>query len=177
MSMALTLSKSGEGIATLAGQYQASLEATIRRLLDVGTEPMAAVFFRWKLKPTQKKKGIGYKDQPLLFGGDPEEEARELMKLRVEYALMGGGYDPHIPIDKSVENAGVIYEASVRNICLDAEEELDLGPCRGRYRISAIPVFTQDCEMGPNGERSIVAIIRPLEKQMKRDERMLTLGV
>ena len=168
---------SAEGIARLASQYRASLEATIRRLLDISTEPMAAVFFRWKLKPVQKKKGIGCKDQPSLFGDDPVVEARLLMKLRVDYALTGGGFALHIPPEKSVESKGVIYDASVGNICLDAEEELDLGPCYGRFRISAIPLFTEDAAVGRTGERSVVAIIRPLEKAVGPSERTLTLGL
>ena len=138
---------------------------------------MAAVFFRWKLKPAQKKKGIGCKDQPTLFGDDPEEEARALMKLRVDYALAGGGFALHIPPEKSVESKGVIYDASVGNICLDAEEELDLGPCYGRFRISAIPLFTEDGAVDRTGERSVVAIIRPMEKAVVPSERTLTLGL
>jgi hypothetical protein len=159
---ATELAMTADGIARLAEQYQASPEATIRRLLDLSKEPMAAVFFRWKLKPAQHRKGIGRKDQLNLFGVDPEEEARALMKLRVEYALPGGGFAPHIPQDKSIDSVGVIFEASTGNCCRDGEEVLDLGPCRERFRISAIPVFTDDDMLGPKGEKAVVAVLRPV---------------
>ena len=151
-----------EGIARLATEYKASLEATLRRLLDLSAEPIAAVYFRWKIKPAQKRKGIGRKDQPSLFGDDPEEEAKALMKLRVEYALQSDGFELHIPQEKSVESTSVIYRAGAGNACLDAEEELDLGPCRGRFRISAIPVFTEEEILGPKGEKGVVAVLRPV---------------
>ena len=149
-----------EGIARLATQYQASLEATLRRLLDLSDEPTAAVFLRWKLKPAQKKKGAGRKDQPNLFGDDPEEERRALVKLRVEYALASDSFDLYIPPDKSVESVGVIFDSSAGDCCLDAEEELDLGSCRGKFRISVIPMYTEDETLGPNGEKAVVAVLR-----------------
>ena len=149
-----------EGIARLANQYQASLEATLRRIIDLSDQPMAAVFFRWKLKPTQKRKGIGCADQLSLFGDDPTEQAKSYLKLRVDYALATEDFGLHIPVDKSIESKGVIFEASQGNRCLDATEDLDLGPCRGRFKINAIPVFTDDEIEGPSGEKAVVAVLR-----------------
>ena len=61
----------------------------------------AAVFFSWKLKPTQQKT-VGLRDQGRLFG-DPIEEARRAKKLRVDYSIPSAefaavGY--YIPSDK-----------------------------------------------------------------------------
>jgi Zn-dependent peptidase ImmA (M78 family) len=171
------LARGAEGMAQLAADYQGSLEATLRRLVDLDLEPTAAVCFRWKLKPAQRHKGVGRKDQPGLFGDDLQDEAKALMKLRVEYALASEGFGLHIPREKSVESAGVIFDASVRNVCLDAEEELDLGPCRGRFRISAIPVFTDDQNLGPNGEKAVFAVLRPATTPRAGSEAVPPLGL
>jgi hypothetical protein len=116
-----------------------------------------------RLQPSQIQQGIGRKDQPDMYGADPEEEARALLRLRVEYSIASGSFDLHIPRDKSVESAGTIYTASASNSCVDGEEDLDLGPCWGMFGISALPVFTEESALGPNGEKSVVAVIRPAE--------------
>jgi hypothetical protein len=161
------LGSSAQGMADLAEQYKASPEATVRRMVGISKEPVAAVLFQWKLKPAQIKKGFGRKDQPNLFGTDPEEEARVLLKLRVEYSIANNAFDLHIPRDKSVESAGVIYQASAGNCCSDGEEQLDLGPCRGMFRISALPFFTDEDALGTNGEKSVLAVIRPLQQRQR----------
>lgn len=159
------LGRTAQGVAELAEQYKASVEATVLRMVDISKEPVAAVLFQWKLKPVQTRKGIGRKDQPNLFGTDPEEEARALLKLRVEYSVASSTFDLHIPRDKSVENAGVIYQAAAGDCCSDGEEQLDLGPCQGKFRICALPFFTDDDSLGPNGEKSVLAIVRPMQQR------------
>lgn len=161
------LGSNAQGLAELAERYKASLEATVRRIVDISKEPVAAVLFQWKLKPAQTRKGIGRKDQPNLFGTAPEEEARVLLKLRVEYSVASSTFDLHIPHDKSVESTGVIYAAAAGNCCSDGEEQLDLGPCQGRFRINALPFFTDDDAFGPNGEKSVLAVIRPLQRKQR----------
>jgi hypothetical protein len=136
-------------------------------MVDISKEPVAAVLFQWKLKPAQTRNGIGRKDQPNLFGTDPEEEARAMLKLRVEYSVPSSTFDLHIPRDKSVESAGVIYQAAAGNSCADGEEQLDLGPCHGKFRISALPFFTGDDAVGPKGEKSVLAVIRPLQQRQR----------
>src|SRR5690606_31829532 len=42
------------GITTLATKYRASREAVLRRFAETSARCVAAVFFQWKLKPTQK---------------------------------------------------------------------------------------------------------------------------
>jgi hypothetical protein len=165
---AAQLGQSTLGILKLAEKYEASLEATVRRLVDTSTEAVAAVFFRWKLKPTQTRKGIGRKDQPDLFGLNPEEEARTMLRLRVEYSLASSAFAFHIPRDKSVESEGAIYDAAASNRCVDAEESLDLGPCRGDFCISAMPLFTEEDALGPKGEKAVVAVIRPQKYKERR---------
>ena len=45
---------SAERLSFLAGRYKASPEATVRRFIDLTPGPVAAVFFSWKLKPSEK---------------------------------------------------------------------------------------------------------------------------
>jgi Zn-dependent peptidase ImmA (M78 family) len=169
---AVECAATAHGIVELATLYGASLEATIRRLVDVVDEPMAAVFFSWKHKPSQKKRGVGSKDQMTLFGTDPEEDARELLRLRVDYALATRTFDAHVPADKSVDSSSSIHRASVDNLCLDADEILDLGPCRGAFRISTVPLFTEEGCAGPRGERQVVAILRPRGERIRAAARL-----
>ena len=44
-----------EELAELADDFQASRESTVRRFVELHTEPLAAVFFSWKLKPTEER--------------------------------------------------------------------------------------------------------------------------
>src|SRR5205807_2495947 len=108
---------------------------------------------------------------PNFFGTSPEEERRALSKLRVEYSISSPSFEQtgtFIPADKSVENSGIIYEAAASNSCRAGECEIDLGPCSGYFRISAIPLFTLDDAVGPAGERNVVAILEPLESRPKK---------
>jgi IrrE N-terminal-like domain len=155
---------SAAALAALAEKYQASREATIRRYAETSHENVLAVFFGWKLKPTQERKFR--EDQPSLFGVGPAEQARAMRKLRVEYCIPSLLFEAnrlHVPGDKSIENTGVIYEAAAQRCYVDGEEELDLGSsCRGRFRIRAIPLYSAEEERGPNGENAVVAVIEPL---------------
>ena len=156
------LADTASGISELARRYGASPEATIRRLVDLSRDPMAAVFFSWKHKPVQKRKGIGSTQQATMSWMDPEEHAKDLLRLRVDYSVCGGGFSLHIPADKSVDGESVIRRASTERGCFDAEESLDLGPCRGIFRVSVLPLFTEDGALGPKGESTVVAVLRPI---------------
>ena len=159
---AARLAGTAEGILRLARQYEASPEATIRRLVDVSPSPCAAVFLAWKLKPVQERRFAGTRGQTCMFDIDPAADARALRELRVDYcvaseAFRAGGL--FVPGDKSVPNSGVIYEAASGNRCLDGEQDLDLGGARGRFSVRAIPLFTEAGELGPGGERAVAAIV------------------
>lgn len=154
------------GLVELAKKYIASREATLRRFAESHERSLAAVFFSWKLKPTQKQT-IGNLKQTSLFGIDPAELALQSKKLRLDYSipssrfLKGGAY---LPPDKSIENDGPLYMAASTGRPCDGECWLDLGRSAGTYRVLAIPVWTDDEDLGPNGENGVGAIIEPIDR-------------
>lgn len=159
--------QSGQALATLAGKYRGSREAAVRRFAELSPEPVAAVFFSWKLKPTQQGT-VGRADQQNLFGIDPADELRDAVKLRIDYSVPSESFiaaGHYLPKDKSVENEGPIYEAAVSGVPCDAECYLDLGPAAGTYRVWAVPIWTPDDQLGDEKENAVVALVRPLKVQ------------
>jgi hypothetical protein len=155
---------SAADLIVLAKRYGASRHATVRRFAELHAEPMAAVFFTWKLKPTQKDV-MGRTDQVNLFGITPEQEIREALRLRIDYAIASqafGAAGHFLPRDKSVENDGPVYETAKSGQPCDGECHLDLGQAAGTYRVYAVPLWTPTAELGPTGENAVVAVIRPL---------------
>jgi len=152
------------GLTRLATTYHASREATMRRYAETSTDSVAAVFFTWKLKPTQKST-VGRKDQGNLFGVTAEEELRDALRLRIEYTVTSEAFkaDGHfLPKDKSVENDGPIYRAASTGRPAEDECQLDLGQASGTYSVWAIPLWTADDQLGSNGENAVAAILRPI---------------
>jgi hypothetical protein len=152
------------GLVQLAARYHASREATMRRFAETSAEPVAAVFFSWKLKPTQKGT-VGRQDQGNLFGVTAEEEIRDALRLRIEYTAMSEGLKVDglfLPKDKSVENDGPLYRAASTGRPAEDECQLDLGQASGKYRVWAIPLWTADDQLGSNGENAVAAILRPI---------------
>jgi hypothetical protein len=152
------------GLVSLATTYHASREATVRRYAETSRESVAAVFFNWKLKPTQKAI-VGRKDQGSLFGMTPQEEIREALRLRIEYTAVSEAFKAEghfLPKDKSVENDGPIYQAAAMAIPTEDECYLDFGQAAGTYRVWALPLWTADDQLGSNGEQSVAAILRPM---------------
>ncbi len=161
------------GLLRLAATYQASREAVMRRYAEKSPTSVAAVFFAWKLKPTQESR-IGRKDQGNFFGVTPEQEVCDALRLRIEYAIISEAFkaDGHfLPKDKSVENDGPIYHAA--STASPAEDEcfLDLGQAAGIYRVWTIPLWTAEEETGANGETSVAAILWPKSVQKPRHRR------
>jgi Zn-dependent peptidase ImmA (M78 family) len=151
-------------IVALAQKYKASPDATVRRFVELRDHPHAVIFFRWKLKPTERR-AADAKNQRYLFGTEPG--SRPQRKLRVEYSIANQAFDGlgfHIPSDKSVDDNSVISQASAQSACLDAKEKLDLGPLHGRFHVRVLPLFTADKDFGPNGELSVAALISPLSQ-------------
>ncbi len=153
---------SAEVLAALAEHYHASREATIRRYVEIAAAPLAAVFFSWKLKPTEKSRVKQDRSQGQLFGAPPKIER----KIRVDYAILNAGFESqagsHIPKDKSIESDGPIYLAASEQICVDDVCFLNLGPVRGRFKTHAMPNYTTGENLGPKGEFSVAAVIEPV---------------
>jgi hypothetical protein len=167
------------GLVQLAARYHASREATMRRFAETSTEMIAAVFFTWKLKPTQKGT-VGRQDQGNLFGVTAEEEIRDALRLRIEYTAMSEAFkaDGHfLPKDKSVENDGPIYRAASTGCPADDECDLDLGQASGKYRVWAIPLWTADDQLGANGENAVAAILRPISVRKPQRKKNNTDGL
>lgn len=155
-------------LMALAQKYEASPDATIRRFVEVRDDPQAAVFFRWKLKPTERRRADA-KNQRYIFGSKSAFEPPR--KLRVEYSVTNEAFEKlghHIPAAKSVADDSVISRVAAIADCLDATEILDLGAFKGRFDIHAFPIYTADDDIGPNGERSVAAVISPAKSPVKR---------
>ncbi len=149
---------SGADLLELARKYNASREATLRRFAETSESSVQAVFFSWKLKPTEKRRMNNR--QHRLFPGD----GQPAKKLRIDYSIpsptIEAGY--FLPPDKSVEGADPL-DAAAAGTPAEGDCWLDLGPAAGRYRVIAIPVWTADEDLGPNGEIAVGGIIEPLE--------------
>lgn len=152
------------GIISLATTFHSSREAAIRRYAETSPDSVAAVFFIWKLKPTQKGT-VGNSAQTNFFGISAEDELREALRLRIEYSVASESFkaDGHfLPKDKSVENDGPIYRAAATGLPVDDQCHLDLGQAAGTYRVSAIPLWTAEDQRGAAGENSVAAILFPV---------------
>ena len=159
--------KSADDLMQLASKYRASRDATVRRLAEVSAEPIAAVFFSWKLKPTQKPT-IGNKSQSSLFGESADERIRDALKLRIEYAITSSAFRTaghFLPNDKSVPNDGPVYQAASTGVPSDDEYHFDFGQASGKYLVWAIPLWTADDQLGSKGENAVAAILRPMSVQ------------
>jgi IrrE N-terminal-like domain len=156
-------------LAALARKYIASREATLRRFAETHSRSVAAVFFSWKLKPTQQST-IGNMNQSNLFGIDPAESALLAKRLRLDYSIPSPKFlseGHYLPGDKSIENDGPLYSASTGQLA-EGEYWLDLGPSSGQYQVLALPVWTDDGDLGPNWENAVGAIIEPIDVRPSR---------
>lgn len=160
-------------IVMLATSYKASREATIRRFAELHHEVVAAVYFGWKLKPTQIGQ-VGRPDQQNMFGITAEEEIRGALRLRVLYTIPSEAFSNaqhYLPRDKSIQNTGPVYQAASTGCPSDGDSHLDFGQAKGNYRIYAVPLWTPDDERGPNGENAVAAVIKPLEVSGSKKKR------
>jgi hypothetical protein len=152
------------GIVSLASTYHASREATIRRYTETSPDSVAAVFFTWKLKPTQIGT-VGNPNQGNFFGISAEDELREARRLRIEYSVASESFkaDGHfLPRDKSIAKDGPIYRAAFTGLPVDEQCHLELGQASGTYHVSAIPLWTAEDERGGCGENTVAAVLRPV---------------
>lgn len=157
---------SAEGVLDLANRFAASLEATIRRLIDLNDRPIAALFCSWKLKPVELRSAAADRHQQFMFdGGAPVPTA----KLRVDYSIMSelfrSACGVHLPKDKSITFEGPIARAAQTQHPCDGALRLDLGTMAREFDTHVIPVYTPEDRVGPNGEPSVVVIIAPRKIQ------------
>lgn len=159
-----SLTFSAISIAQLAGDHQASRDATVRRLIELSDEPLAAVFFSWKLKPTETRATNRHRNQQDMFADLGRVQPAPM--LRVDYPILNDGFrqkcTDHIPKDKSIPNEGPIYVASTTQTLVDGRCQLNLGTANGTFDISALPIFTPDDNTGPNSACSVVAVLKPV---------------
>ena len=162
---ARSLTLDAASVATLACEYQASRDATVRRFVEVRTEPLAAVFLSWKLKPTEERQLARDRNQRFMFDEDPVADAGARRKLRVDYAIINDAFasqfTAHIPRDKSIPSDGPIHDASTAQTGVDGLCHLDLGNLRGDFATHTLPIYTAEDCLGPTGGCSVVAIIHP----------------
>jgi hypothetical protein len=171
--------RSASDLVALAAKYKASRHATVRRYAELHPESAVAVYFSWKLKPTQEGT-VGREEQQNLFGISAEEERRDAIRLRIDYAIPSQVFSAaghFLPRDKSVEHRGPIYEAAATGRPCDGDDQLDLGQARGTYRISAIPLWTPEDDRGPRGEHAVAAILGPLVVRPPKKKAAGTAGL
>lgn len=157
---------SAAGLIELAKKYSVSTEATLRRFAETHSDCLAAVFFSWKLKPTQKR-SLGRSDQPSFLDLNPAEEGRLARQLRLDYCIPSREFSKRglfLPKDKSVKNEGPLFQAASTHEGCEGECWLDLGQAAGEYSVMAIPLWTAQGELGPRGEIAVAAIIRPKKR-------------
>lgn len=152
-----------EHLVDIAGFYESSRDATVRRFVEIASEPHAAVYFEWKLKPTQEKELIRDKDQAFMFDIDPVAEAEKKKCLRVKYSVTNQSfenkYGKFIPANKSIKESTLIQKAAVSNECKTGVDYIDLGSISGSYNIWAIPLFTPEDKYGPAKECAVVSVL------------------
>jgi hypothetical protein len=94
------------------------------------------------------------------FLGIKLRDAAPLFSPDAELAPDGHG-GVVVPRDKAVDNSGPVFEAAQSGRPCDGECHLDLGQAAGTYRVHAVPLWTPAEELGPAGENSVAAVIRP----------------
>ena len=149
-------------LSNLALKYHASREATLRRYAELSSQCIAAVFFEWKLKPSQEGV-VDNKLQTNLLGLTHEQQLRDALALRIDYSVPSAAFrntNLYLPPDKSVDG-GPIVDASRTASCIDGECYLELGEASGHYTVMAIPVPTAISDRGPCGEYNVAAIVKP----------------
>lgn len=151
------------GLVKLASDYDASPEATVRRFVELRDEPLAAVYFSWKLKPIEiRAVAARSKTKPLFADFEIPPPPK---KLRVDYRIRNDAFDElcgdFIPKDKSITNEGPIFDASQSQLPSDGKARLDFGRLNREFEISAVPIFTNEEAKGSDAGCSVVAVIRP----------------
>jgi hypothetical protein len=112
-------------VAALRERYQASREAIVRRMVQVGSERTAAVFLEYRLKPSEKAAR-----RQLSFVGMHEAPPP---KLRIAYVVPSERFTVLLPPHKSIPDEFCVYRALETGEVETAEESWgvsELPPCR-----------------------------------------------
>lgn len=124
-----------KAIDPIRRSFEASREATIRRMVDTTDLPCAAVFLELKHKPSEmslmRQRGFD-------FGIPPPEP-----KMRVSYSVPSSSFSVFIPSDKSVPDNSCVYEAIDTDSISKAVEQWEV---RGftKSRVEAMPLPPSD---------------------------------
>jgi hypothetical protein len=102
---------------TLSQRFEASLEATLRRLVDVSNTPLALLNMSRRLKPSEIKEN----DNTLGLEG-LEEVVAPIPKLRIDYTWVSQSFKAHIPEHKSAPDGSVAYQVLESAGCLPTKE-------------------------------------------------------
>lgn len=159
------LAVGASALCDLAFRFQASPEATLRRYVEIVGEPTAVVFCSWKLKPTEARRRAADRNQMGMFDNALPVPTP---KLRVDYAIINEAFKTrvgnHVPRDKSVSLDGPIGDAAIRQTPCDGSMWIDLGSVSGMFAIHAIPIFTPDDRLGPDGSVSVALVLMPHQR-------------
>jgi len=159
----LSMTLTADAVLTLSANYQASPEATIRRLVELYPAPLAAAFFSWKLKPTEMRQIRKIRRHKATANSFPQSVPVPM--LRVDYSILNDKFKntcgSHIPKDKSIPEDGVIHASSISQIPQDGSGTLQLGSVTGIFKIHALPIYTPDNRFSSSGGCSVVAILSP----------------
>jgi uncharacterized protein DUF955 len=112
-------------VPALRGRYQASREAIVRRMVQLGSERTAAVFLEYRLKPSEKAAM-----RQLSFVGMHEAPQP---KLRIAYVVPSERFTVFLPPHKSIPDESCVYRALETGDVETAEENWgvsELPPCR-----------------------------------------------
>lgn len=108
----------------LAGFFNASTEAALRRLVDLSEQPCCLLWLSERLKPKELKSGGPEFD----FGFEGPKP-----KLRVDYSFASPGWRTFVPRHKSIPNNSAIYGVLKGEVCEPRPEDwsaLNLGNLR-----------------------------------------------
>jgi len=111
-------------VPALRERYQASREATVRRMVQMGSERTAAVFLEYRLKPSEKAAM-----RQLSFVGMHEAPQP---KLRIAYVVPSERFTVFLPPHKSIPDESCVDLALETGEVETAEESWDvseLPPC------------------------------------------------
>lgn len=149
-------------LCDLAFRFQASPEATLRRFTDVCRDPVAVLFCSWKLKPTEARRRAADRNQMGMFDNSLPAPTP---KLRVDYAVLNEAFESgcadHLPKDKSLPLDGPVGDAAFRQTPSDGAMWIDLGTTARNFAVHAIPIFTPEDRLGPDGSVSVALVLRP----------------
>jgi hypothetical protein len=122
-------------VAALRERYQASREAVVRRMVQVGREQAAAVFLEYRLKPSER----ATMRQLSLLGMDDAPQP----KLRIAYAVPSERFTVFLPPHKSIPDDSCVYRALETGEVETAEES---------WRVSGLPPCRVEAMSMPPGD-------------------------